>query len=61
MDYCCQYDINSKNFDYLTNKNNLTMNLKSTLLALMLVISVSVFATGYYVTVDGAGDAFYFY
>ena len=36
------------------------MNLKSTLLALMLVISVSVFATGYYVTVDGAGDAFYF-
>ena len=36
------------------------MNLKSTLLALMLVISVSVFATGDYVTVDGAGDAFYF-
>lgn len=36
------------------------MNLKSTLLALMLVISVSVFATGYYVAVDGAGDAFYF-
>ena len=37
------------------------MNLKSTLLALMLVISVSVFATGYFVKVDGAGDALFFF